>query len=427
MASGVTKRVLLIAFHFPPLNSSSGLQRPLSLARYLPARGWQPAVLTASVGAYESTEPASVAALPADLVIVRSMALDAARHLALRGWYPDWLGIPDRWATWLLSAVPAGLRLIRRFRPGVIWSTYPLSTTHLIGLALHRLSGLHWVADFRDPMVEHLNGEWFPGDARLRRARLRIEKLVARHAAAVTFCTDSARQIYLERHPERKEGQLAVVIANGFDPEPFEVVEAESLARQFPEVPRRRLTLVHSGTLYPGPDRDPGAFLAAVRGLRSRGALPDNLRIVLRATGYDHTYRPLIERLALTDIVELAPPVSYRVALREMLDADGLLLFQGHTSNPAIPAKVYEYLRARRPILALVDAAGETATLLRRAGVGRLLPIDDVARIELGLGSFLPNLRSGTEPVLTRAAADLYSRLHRVDEFATLFSRLHSG
>ena len=418
------KRVLLIAFHFPPLNFSSGLQRPLSLARYLPAHEWQPAVLTASATAYESADASSLAVLPDDLSVVRASALDAARHLAIAGWYPGWLGIPDRWSSWFPCAVWAGLGLIRRFQPDVLWSTYPLATTHLVGLVLHRISGLPWVADFRDPMVEQIDGEWFPENQQVRRARLWVERRVARHATAVTFCTGTARQIYLERYPERQPGQVAEVIANGFDPEPFALAEALPSSRRPGAAMHGGLLLVHSGMLYPGPDRDPGAFLTALLALRSSGELPANLRIVLRATGYDKTYQPVIDRLQLNDLVELAPPIGYRAALREMLDADGLLLFQGHTSNPAVPAKVYEYLRARRPILAMADDAGETAALLRRAGVGRLLPIDDAVRIEAGLRTFLQNLLTGAEPVLAPAAADEYSRVHRVAEFATLFTGL---
>lgn len=420
------RRVLLIAFHFPPMSQSSGLQRPLSLARYLGTHGWEPAVLTASPAAYTATDPASAEALPADVTVVRAAALDAARHLAIRGWYPDWFGIPDRWTTWLLGGVPAGLALIRRFKPDLIWSTYPLATAHLIGFALHRLTGLPWIADFRDPMVESIDGEWFPADATLRRARLWVERLVARHATGVTFCTDTARKIYLERHSgtikARTSSQRSEVIANGFDPEPFAAVEAELPATR----PAGPLTLVHSGTLYPGPDRDPGAFLAALSALRKRGQLPPNLRVILRATGFDHVYRPRIAELGLGDCVELAPPVNYQSALREMLEADGLLLFQGHTSNPAVPAKVYEYLRARRPILALVDAGGETAALLRSAGAGTLLPLDDVARIEAGLPEFLQAAAAGSGAVLSGLAADEYSRVHRVAEFATLFTRVAS-
>ena len=54
-------------------------------------------------------------------------------------------------------------------------------------------------------------------------------------------------------------------------------------------------------------------------------------------------------------------------ALAEQLAADGLLLFQAANCNHQIPAKLYEYLRAGRPILALTDAAGNTAATLRGA------------------------------------------------------------
>lgn len=417
--SAPMKRVLIVAFHFPPFSFSSGLQRPLSLARYLAGYGWEPLVLTAGSPAYDVESQSPEADLPDGLVVVRAPALDAARHLSIGGRYPDWLALPDRWSSWIGTAVPCGLHMIRRFRPDVIWSTYPLATAHRIARVLQRVTGLPWVADFRDPMVEQIGGEWFPGNPGLRKSRLRIEEMVARHATATTFCTDSARQIFLDRYPRRTRGQSAEVIANGFDPESFEV--AERAVR--PDVDGR-LTLVHSGTLYPGPDRDPGAFFTALSILREAGQLPAGLRIVLRATGFDGVYQPRIDDLGLAGIVELAPPISYGEALQEMLDADGLLLFQGRNSNPAIPAKLYEYLRARRPILALADDAGETAALLRKSNVGTLVPIDDPSGIAQGLTAFLRRLSAGEEQVLEPADVDAFSRVRRVAEFAKLFSQL---
>ena len=61
------KRVLLIAYHFPPLAGSSGIQRTLRLAQQLPQFGWQPTVLTCQPQAYERTSPDLAAELPADL------------------------------------------------------------------------------------------------------------------------------------------------------------------------------------------------------------------------------------------------------------------------------------------------------------------------------------------------------------------------
>jgi hypothetical protein len=410
------KRVLLVAFHFPPLGTSSGLHRTLSLARHLHRYGWEPIVLTASTRAHADLGPESSALSP-DCIVHRAFALDTARHLSIAGRYPRALALPDRWITWLLGGAPAGFRLIRRYRPQLIWTTYPLATAHLIGNALHKLTRLPWIADFRDPMVECIDGTWFPSDVRVREARLSVERKAAAAAAATTFCTPTALRIFSERH-EGHEARSRV-IENGYDAESFEAA-ARMPARALSD----RIHLVHSGTLYPGPDRDPSALFKAMAALRARGRLPERLRVTLRATGFDSTYGPMIENLGLRDVVRLEPPVDYASALREMLDADGLLLFQGHTSNPAIPAKAYEYLRARRPILALAAADGETAGLLRRANVGVLTPIDDVVRIESALEGFLGEMQAGAHRLLSEAESERYARVHRVAEFAGLFDEI---
>ena len=150
----VVKRVLMVAYHFPPMSVSSGIQRTLRFAQYLPEFNWEPVVLTAHPRVYSGVSPASLAEVPPRLQVRRAFALDAARHLSLRGAYPQWLAVPDRWSSWWLGAVPAGLALARQWKFDVIWSTYPIATAHLIAYTLHRLTGIPWVADFRDPMAQ---------------------------------------------------------------------------------------------------------------------------------------------------------------------------------------------------------------------------------------------------------------------------------
>lgn len=149
--------------------------------------------------------------------------------------------------------------------------------------------------------------------------------------------------------------------------------------------------------------------------------------MTLRATGYDAEYAPQIASLGLQDVVRLAPALGYREALMEMLAADGLLLFQGRTSNPAIPAKAYEYLRARRPILAMVDGEGETAALLARVRAGLTVPINDDGQIAAGLARFIDPGTRAAIPVLDESSVQLLAREARVGEFATLFDSLVPG
>jgi hypothetical protein len=103
-----------------------------------------------------------------------------------------------------------------------------------------------------------------------------------------------------------------------------------------------------------------------------------------------------------------------------MLTADGLLIFQGYTSNPAIPAKLYEYFRARRPIFALVDADGDTAKALKAAGIGTMAPMVSEDCIANALLDFLRCVHEGTSPVLDAGTVTKYTRESRAGELADL-------
>ncbi len=406
------RRVLLIAFHYPPLRESSGIQRTLKFSRYLPEFGWEPAVLTAHPRAYASVGAEQLGEIPSGMPLVRAFALDSTRHLALAGRYARATALPDPWASWWLGGVAQGLALVRRFRPELIWSTYPIATAHAIGATLARLTGLPWVADMRDSMTE----PGYPADPAKRRAYLAIERRAAMRAARVVFTTPGARRMYAERYPEVPDSRWAV-IENGYDEENF----ARAGAGVPPAPGSRPLTLVHSGILYPS-ERDPRPFFAALAALKRRGVVDaGRLRVVLRASGHDALHRSHIEAAGIADLVELAPSIAYERALAEMLAADGLLLLQAANCNHQIPAKLYEYLRAGRPIFALTDPAGDTAATLRANGLDGIVRLDDAGEIATGFERFLGAIEAGTAPRVSTEAAARHSRRGRSAELARLF------
>ena len=103
--------------------------------------------------------------------------------------------------------------------------------------------------------------------------------------------------------------------------------------------------------MYYSSDRDPSFFFEAIARLKKNQKIKqDSLEVILRASGNERQYQKLINEKNIADIVKLKRSISYDNALREMMTVDGLLIFQGYTSNPAIPAKAYEYLRAKKPI-----------------------------------------------------------------------------
>lgn len=402
----------MIAFHFPPYAMSSGVQRTLRFVQQLPSHGWQPLVLGAHPRAFVATADELVREIPPGTVVERAFALDTARHLSIAGRYPGVLARPDRWRSWALGAVPAGLRLIRRYRPDVIWSTYPIATAHLIGLKLHRLTGLPLVADFRDPMAQ----EGYPADPRTWQAFHRIEQDLAREAARLVFVTPSAQAAYRARFPQRDAGDF-VMIENGFDEESF--AAAEQGLDDAPLNPGC-VTLLHSGIVYPS-ERDPTALFAALGRMRRDGRLSaGRFRLRFRASGHDEMLHRLAAETATADLVEILPSLPYRQALQEMLRADGLVVMQAANCNEQIPAKLYEYLRSRRPVLGLADPAGDTGRTLRAAGVAQVVALEDSAAVESALGAFLAE---GLQP--PAAAADAarlagMSRRSRARELAAL-------
>jgi glycosyltransferase involved in cell wall biosynthesis len=412
------KRVLMVSFQFPPMAGTSGVQRALRFAQQLPSLGWSPSVLTAHPRVHPQTGEDLMAEIPADLPVRRAFALDAARHLAIAGRYPGILARPDRWHSWLLGAVPAGLKLIRETRPDAIWSTYPIPTAHLIGYWLSRLSGLPWVADFRDPMAH----DGYPSDPVLWRSFAAVERKVFAQAARFSFTTPGAARLYAARFPAAAD--RIRVIENGYAEAAFQQAEHASRAAGPVDAATagktRPLVLLHSGVVYPD-WRSPARLFEALAAAKAEGRVDAaRLRLRLRATAHDDFVRALAVTHGIEDLVEIAPPLPYAQALTEMLRADGLLLLQSVDCNDQIPAKAYEYLRARRPVLTLADPAGDTAQLMRRAGLPHQAALEDGAGVDAVLRRFLDDLLNARAPLPAPAAVTAAARESRAAELARL-------
>jgi glycosyltransferase involved in cell wall biosynthesis len=406
------RRVLMVAYHFPPLAGSSGIQRTLRFVQHLPAFGWEPIVLTASPRAYEAVSDDLVPAVAPSVVVRRAFALDTARHLAIAGRYPAALACPDRWTTWRFGAVPAGMALVRELAPAVLWSTYPIATAHVIGRALHRRSGLPWIADFRDPMAQ----ENYPAHPRLWRSFRDIEAATIAAAHRSVFTTPGAARMYRERYPA--SAARIAVIENGYDEESFAGLGGEGAART--PLNAGMVTLLHSGIVYPD-ERDPTALFAALRRLADGAAVRgDDFRIRFRAAGHEALLRDLAARYSVEELVEIVPPIPYRAALEEMVRADGLLVLQAANCNEQIPAKLYEYLRAGRPIVALTDPRGDTAGALRHAGIDAIARLDSTEDIAALLARFVEDLRAQRACGPERAAIAGASRRETARALASL-------
>lgn len=417
------RRILIVAFHFPPVQGSTGVYRALSFAKHLPGHGWDVTVLTSTLNAYPETRAENLSIIPPDTRVVRAWTLDTQRHLAIAGRYPQTLATPDRWQSWIASGVVAGLGVIRSWRPDAILSTYPIPSAHSIGLALHRMSSVPWIADFRDPMLQ----EDYPHEPMLRRAYARIERATFKHASRITVTTPGTAELYVERYTQRPAHSIRV-IPNGFDEDMFASSLGTGAAGSDTSPPtpadRRPLQLLHSGLLYPH-ERNPELFFQAAAELLQEDALrAGEVMITLRASGNEAAYQKRIDELGLGPVFRLMPPVPYRDALVEMMGSDACLIFQARSCNQQIPAKVYEYLYARKPILGLTDPLGDTGRLLASTGATHIAALEDKTGVKNALRDFLSALRNGSAPRATRDVVMQYSRRASSERLAGLLDEV---
>jgi len=390
------KSVLYIAFHYPPILGSSGVLRSLAFTRHLADNNWHTVVVTASLVSYQSWSPQQLTMLPRNVEVIRAFARNCSKSFSIKGKYFSFMAQPDNWQSWIVGGAISGLRAIRKRKPSVIVSTYPIASAHIIAYLLHRVSGIPWVADFRDPMAQ----QDYPANSTTRKIFNWIERKAVAHCHRIIVTTKGTQQLYRERFALANP-KLFALIPNGYDALAFEGVTPMAQSGD-------KVVLLHSGVIYPS-ERDPTSFFKALAQLKHSGVIcSTTLEVRLRATGHDQLYLPMLKELNIDDIVHLQPIVPYQQALQEMLSVDGLLLMQAANCNLQVPAKLYEYIRANKPILGLMPATGDTGILLKTIPHSHIAPLDDSDVIMKRLVEFLE--LACQKKVLAPISAEQYSR-----------------
>lgn len=404
------KSVLYIAFHYPPILGSSGVLRSLAFTRHLAECNWHTRVITASLKSYNSWSNEQLSMLPENVQVIRAFARNTSKSFSFYGKYLRLMAQPDNWQSWIVGGFFSGVKAILKRRPQVIVSTYPIASAHFIAYLLHKVSGIAWVADFRDPMAQ----DGYPAHKTTWRIYAWIEKKAVKHCRHIIVTTPGTKRLYQQRFP-LADKHLFQLIENGYDAVAFsKLTSTESL--------NDKTVLLHSGVIYPS-ERDPAKFFAAIAALKRAGKIShDRLEIRLRATGHDSLFAPILEELDIADIVKLLPIVSYTQALEEMISVDGLILLQAQNCNLQIPAKLYEYIKVGKPILGLMPADGDTGTLLQTIENSYIAALDDAMAIEQTLECYLTFIDEGTWQA--NQSTEQYSRQFQAKKFEALLSKV---
>ncbi len=360
------RRVLVLAYFFPPV-AGAGAQRTLKFVRHLVPLGWDATVVSTRSRLYRARDHSLLAEVPASTRVVRVRALPLAAYLGivlhrlrlrrLRS-VVVW---PDNGLGWSPFALVAALRALQRDRPDVLFSTSSPYGGHLVAMAVAMLTGLPWVADFRD--------EWSTNPHLAEQPRVlaaltaRTERAITARATRVVVAADYFDLAGLPRGDRRR-----IQIPNGVD-------EADLPPSSAPGPPADRFVLAHVGTLYD--IRDPTPALRALAALAARDAI-DGRQVVVRLVGnvwLEHFTPPPGLRL------ESVGYVDHVRAVAEMRAATALLLYVSPASL-APSGKVFEYLASGRPVLCLARPDNLASRLVREWDAGVVAEPGDMPAIE---------------------------------------------
>ncbi len=390
------KKVLVVTYYFPP-SGGPGVQRVLKFVKYLPQFGWEPVVLTVANGDFPARDESLLAEIPPTIRVHRTTILEPYRlyrrltgkpadaptdvenipkgngHRSLAERFAAFVRstffIPDARVGWLLTAVPAARRIIRDEMIDAIYSSSPPYTTALIAGIASWWTKVPWIAGFRDPWIGFISSPerwWLP-----RAIDRALERSVYRNADRIEAAWEGILLDFRQKYPAISADH-GVHLPNGFDAEDYPTPEQR---------PNDRFTVVYTGSMYGR--RTPETFLKAVEELVAEGTIPLP-KIRLRFLGrFGGEVQAMLANTAVRDAVEVVGYRPHSESIREILQADALLLIVDESKESAeiVPGKVFEYIGARRPIIALAQE-GAIAGIIRETGSGIVAANHDIPAIK---------------------------------------------
>ncbi len=400
----------MIAFEFVPCQSA-GVQRPSVFAHYLQQHNWRPIIITAENSAHPRIDQSVVLPVPRKDVYPVA-APDAKQAFGFRNKYFELTTTPDRWWLWALKAIKQGKKLIDRYQPDMIWSTHPIVSSHFVGLKLsdyakRKNPECRWIADYRDPMKCQYEPEAiaYPFVSRW------IDNKVIDRADAAVFVTTQSKKLYANNYSDQQH--KFHVIENGYDEKNFTL--AAPLIKKRTKDPR--FTILHSGALFPTHARNPQHVFVAISHLKQSGIInAANFVLKFRGCPNGNSFSESLNALNIVDLVEFLPNITYLESLAEMQLADILLAIQGELFDKQIPGKVYEYIRANKPIIALTGQHSATGELVKS------IPFGYVVAGHQSLQSIISNLLYSTGGVSFDYGQ--YSRENRSEQLNQLLNSL---
>jgi glycosyltransferase involved in cell wall biosynthesis len=391
--------VLFITYYFPPAGGGS-VVRSYTYVKYLPSKGFSPFILTVDESYYPSfyKDDTLLPALDgAHVKINRTGSLGPkgaivdsfqTRIYGLAGspgffqkyvkpalrWLYRFFLIPDEQILWVPPAICEGRRIINNHHINAIIATTPPHSAGIVGAALSRLGHIPFILDVRDDWIG--NPLFDNGLYHKRLISRFLEKWVVKSAAQVITVTPESSALFQQKYPDQPASKFQV-IPNGFDVQDFPAMSGVPQGKD-------KLRIIYTGGLPI--KRSPVALFQALHDLAAEIPIGN----IYQLDFYGNTHQEFIDeahQLGIGDIVKFHNFVTRKESLQQIALSDsGLLIIpEEEGSQTAIPGKIYEYLGARKFVLALCHPQSASARLVRELNLGIVAPPGDVEAIKTAL------------------------------------------
>lgn len=395
-------KVLFISYYYPPLGGVASI-RSLKLTKYIVRQDVQPVILTVYhrlmnypvdttlLDEVSRSTPIYHAFAP-DLSWVYKILYKMNYPAAVR-YINNVLLCPGAEVLWLPFA-KACLHMIFRQHPdieSVHISSGPPATL-LLGPYIQEKYKVPYVCEFRDEWTnnpERINST-FPTSSQIREQEMEADLLMG--ASGVVYLT----QIMKDNFQSRYDFLLAkpsAVIPNGYDDEDFSSYRPNIRSDA-------KLRIVYSGSFYDR--RQPIPLWMAVRFLIDTGLLnPSDIEFhIIGKNDSAFVLGPYHRDEQIRGMITFRTFMSHRATIQEMAASDALLLYipSGKNTDSVLTGKIFDYLRCRKPVLAVIPPKGLAAQYLNECGIGYIADHSDIPGIAHQLGSIYKQWKSGTIP-----------------------------
>ncbi len=396
-----SKSALLVSYFFPPLGGA-GVQRPLKIAKYAKDSNWNVVVLTIEDIVFHSYDQSLLGEIENE--VIRADSWDPMSLLQkLKSFRKQDLGdkldkayfetddfkkklikslfFMDEKIGWFIPAVLKGIKqVLKQEFSAIIVTIYPPSSL-LIAYTIAKLTNLPLFIDYRDHWT--LSSYFDFSSSRSRQAYHNLEKFFLTHARGIITIGQVMKRELSESFHIAEE-KIAVSF-NGFDEEDFiDFSQGLKLAPSSQVASKAIINIGYIGNMYK--DRTAKYFLQALKELIASGELAgEQIRLNFMGNYYIEE-QEVFKNSGLSEIINISPQQEHHLAVKEMLNQDILLLLIATKSGKnVLTGKIFEYLRANKPILALVPTHGEAEELLQKVGNPWTCPLEDVEAIKTQL------------------------------------------